>query len=325
MKAVIAGAGVMGLWHGRAIRRCGSTVTGVVDVDLTRASRLASTHAGARPFASLDQALAALHPDVVHVCTPLDSHVALIGAALGAGCHVVAEKPLAPTAPETRQLLQLSASTARLLIPVHQFAFQRGTLELLERLPALGPLVAIRAACATAGTDPGGNRDALVADILPHFLDLSRRILGQDLANQPWMVVRAREGEWVAVGRHGETLVEFLVSSRTRPTFNELLVHGQQGTARLDLFHGFVVLESGKVSRRAKALRPFRVAARAALGATLNLAVRSLRREPAFPGLYELVRRSHQAMRGEGENPVPPEVALDVALTRDRLRGMVTP
>jgi predicted dehydrogenase len=321
MRALIAGAGIMGSWHARAIRRSRSEVIGVVDPDLDRASRLAA-QAGAQPFESLDQALAALRPDVVHICTPLPSHVELIEAALAASCHVIAEKPLAPDAPATRALLERAAASRRLLIPVHQFAFQRGSLRLLASLPSLGSVVLVRAACATAGRDPGGNPDALVADILPHFLDLTRRILGRDLATQPWTVTRAAAGEWTAVGRCGEALVEFHLSTTARPPFNELQVHGHDGSARLDLFHGFCVFEAGEVSRFAKATRPFRVAARTARVAAGNLAVRSFRREPAFPGLLELVRRSYLAMSGAGESPVPPEIALDVAESRDRLREL---
>lgn len=322
MRVLIAGAGVMGRWHAHAVRRCGSAVAGVVDPDLSRAAALASGTRGAQHCASLEPALASLKPDVVHVCTPSGSHGPLIRSALAAGCHVLAEKPLAPTAEETRDLLAIAGAAGRLLVPVHQFSCQAGTLRLFDRLPTLGRLVHVRAACATAGAGPHQDPDALAADILPHFLDLTRRVLGVPLAEHAWTVARARPGEWRAAGSCGSVSVEYLVSNAARPTFNELQVLGERASARLDLFHGFVVFETGQVSRRAKATRPFALSGRTLVAAAGNLGLRALRREPAYPGLMELVRRAHLAMSGRGENPVPPGVALDVAETRDRLLAM---
>lgn len=322
--AVVVGAGLMGRWHAHAIRRIGSTIAGVVDVDPLRAGELAARHRGARPFGDLDNSLEALAPDIVHVCTPTGSHVPLVRSALRAGCHVLAEKPLAQTARETQDLLMLADQAGRLLVPVHQFVWQRGALQLADRLPALAPILHLELAAASAGAAGASDAvaDAVAADILPHFLALTRWLLGGRLAEAHWAVERPRAGEWRVTGRCGLVPVQFLVSMSARPTFAELRLLGAHGSARLDLFHGFAVFEGDAVSRVAKVARPFGVAARSFVAASHNVAYRALAREPAYPGLMELIRRVHLAAAGTGETPVRPEETLDIACVRDRLVGL---
>ena len=51
------------------------------------------------------------------------------------------EKPLAPDAALTETLLAAAADRGRLLVPVHQFLFQRGVQRLLSARGELGALV----------------------------------------------------------------------------------------------------------------------------------------------------------------------------------------
>src|SRR5919202_1278127 len=100
MRAAVVGAGVMGRWHTHALRRLGEPVVAVVDPDGAAAARVASQ--SSRAFADLNAALAECAVDVVHVCAPLVAHAELVRTALAARCHVLVEKPLAPSAAETR-------------------------------------------------------------------------------------------------------------------------------------------------------------------------------------------------------------------------------
>jgi len=321
---LIVGAGLMGQWHAHAARRAGGLIAGVVDSDSAKAAALAARHRGSRAFTHTEAALGALSPNVVHVCTPLETHMGLIRAALAQRCHVIAEKPLAPTAAETDELLALAAATSRILVPVHQFAFQRGALQLGARLPSLGRIVHVEAGTATAGASrPGGPEpDAVVAEILPHFLSLTRRLLSANVAALPWSLTAPSAGDWRVSTVCGPSTVSIFVSTSARPTFAELRVLGARGSARLDLFHGFAVFEPGDVSREAKISRPFAVAARTLVTATANLARRSLSAEPAYPGLNELVARAYAAIAGAGDVPITPAETLDVALARDRITAL---
>lgn len=317
----------MGRWHAHAIRRVDGVVAGVVDHNADRASALAARHPGTRPFSGLEAALAALQVDVVHICTPSTSHGPLIRAALAAHCHVLAEKPLVATADETSDLLAVAAGVQRMLVPVHQFGFQRGILRILECRPELGPIVHLEASCASAGAEGGsdGRADVVAADILPHFLGLTRQLLGVTLADQCWSVMRPSPGEWRVGGRCGTVSVQYMASMAARPSFAELRVYGELASARADLFHGFAVLERGGVSRASKAARPFQVAGRSLFAASRNLLRRVVQQEAAYPGLTELVRRVHLAARGQGAIPISPAETLDIAETRGRLIGLAGP
>ncbi len=314
----------MGRWHAHAIGRAGGVVAGVVDVDAGRAGVLAARCTGARAFSDLETAVADLRIDVVHVCTPSTSHGPLVRAALAARCHVLAEKPLAGTAEETADLLAVAASVGRLLVPVHQFGFQRGVLRLMASRPTLGSIIHLEAACASAGAvgGPEGAADAIAADILPHFLGLSRQLLGITLAEQCWTVIKPRPGEWRVMGQCRGLSIGFHVSMGARPTFAELRVFGERASGRADLFHGFAVIERGGVSRSSKAARPFRMATGSLAAASWNLARRTIQQERAYPGLTELVRQVHLAAMGRGISPIAPADTLDIAATRDRLMAL---
>ena len=318
---LIVGAGPMAWWHARAARRVGGAVRGVVDPDAARAALLAKRCRGATAFSDTEAALRALAPTVVHICTPVETHAGLARAALDAKCHVIAEKPLASNAVDTEELLARAAGVGRLLIPVHQFPFQRGARTLLERMSSLGRIVHFTAGAATAGASwPGSPApDVVVAGILPHFLSLTHRLLEVSVAELPWSISRPAAGDWRAVTVCGETSVAYFLSTRARPTFAELHVIGELGSARVDLFHGYVVFEPGRVSRAAKIARPFRLAYGTLFAAAANLVRRVLSREPAYPGLEELISRAYAAVRGDSENPVPPAETRDVARARDRI------
>lgn len=315
----------MGRWHAHAIRRTGGVVAGIVDRDPARAAALSARHQHVETFSELEPALAQLAPDIVHVCTPLASHVSLVTAVLAAGHHVLAEKPLAPSANETSHLLDLAHSAGRLLVPVHQFVFQAGVLRLLDRLSELGPLVHLEAGTASAGAAGLAKEgaDVVAGEILPHFLALARRLLGVSLAEQAWEIASPRGGEWRVTGGRGGQSLGFLISMAARPTFAELRVLAERGSARVDLFHGFVVFEKATVSRATKLIRPFGLALRTLAAGSLNLAHRSVEREPAYPGLTELIRRVHLAALGRGPNPIPPEETLDIARARERLIALL--
>ncbi len=149
VRAAIVGAGSMGGWHATAAGRSGGTVVAVVDRELATAAALGVGAA----YIDLETALAGHDVDVVHVCTPLDSHAEIVRTALAAGAHVIVEKPLAPDVPTTDELLRLADDAGRSLVPVHQFLFQDGFRRLLERRDRLGSLVHVDFVAATAGAE----------------------------------------------------------------------------------------------------------------------------------------------------------------------------
>jgi len=315
----------MGRWHAEAIARAGGIVSVLVDSDCRRAASLASRHAGAHVIASFEDAARLGPVDVAHVCTPRETHESLARQALQAGMHVLVEKPMTPTAGATAELLQLADSRGLLLCAAHQLLFQPGVLRARAALHSIGPLLHVDAVACSAGADNHADheRDRVAADILAHPLSLLARILPEPLAEVDWRLQHPIAGEVWATASVGYVSVSVLVSMRGRPTRNTLRLIGGRGTIHVDLFHGFHVVEGGTVSRGRKVARPLMLSAATLRAAATNLVSRAFRREVAYPGLRELVRRFYRAIeRGNGP-PISSRELLDVAATRDALIAML--
>jgi predicted dehydrogenase len=321
IRAVIVGAGLMGRWHAHAIRRAGGEIIAIVDDEPARAQALARAHSAVCAD-SLAAAVSGARVHVAHICTPLNTHLDLARKAIALGLHVVVEKPLVHTAAETKMLLGEAAGRGVLLTPVYQFGFQRGVRDILAARSRLGRVLHLQAVACSAGADGSSTplqRDRVAAEILPHALSLFAAILERPIAGADWSVHQSGPGEIVATAALGSVTTSVLISMAGRPTRNSLHVIAEHGSAHADLFHGFSVIESGTVSRARKILHPFDLSARTFLLAGANLLYRSVRAEPAYPGLRELVLAFYSAIRGRGAIPIPPEAVLDVASARDKI------
>lgn len=317
LRVAIVGAGLMGRWHADAIARAGGRVVAVVDVQIEQARRLAGVGEG---FRSLDDLDSRMSLDVVHICTPLATHVELAEQALMLGANVVVEKPLAADAESTAALLAVAMERRLLVVPVHQFVFQRGVRRLLSGRDRFGTLVRCVFEAATAGAGRVGlDPDDLVADILPHPLALFSRLTESGLAEAEWVVLRPTSGELRALTEVAGTTFEIVISTRGRPTRATLDVLGTTASAHADLFHGFAVIEPGSATRARKVARPFALAGATLGRASANLAQRGLSREVAYPGLRELVRSTHEAIAAGKPSPIDEREIIGVAAARDAI------
>jgi len=315
----IVGAGLMGRWHARYAKAAGGRVVAIVDPDHARAQHLARDFRGALVFRDFDDCLMVTSASVIHICTDVD-HAVLADRVLGAGRHVIVEKPVATSTEEARRLVDMAGKLRLVLCPVHQFAFQRGFGRMLAHRDQLGEIVRIEgAACTTEGEGLAApvRRDRLVG-IVPHFVSLFRALVGT-VSPVSWHVLASTSDDLSLVTRAGTTQLSLFASFRGRPPRYELLVVGTARSARLDLFHGHLVWEVGGLSRAAKVAAPFRRSAAGLSMAALNLAGRALRREPAFPGLRALIGAAYRAVRDGGPPPVPPEEIVEAAELMERI------
>jgi predicted dehydrogenase len=109
--AAVIGTGFIGTVHVEALRRIGVQVRGVLGSTPERGAARAETLGVARAYESLSDLLADPAVQVVHVTSPNDLHVSQTKAAMAAGRHVVCEKPLAMTAAESAELVELAAAS----------------------------------------------------------------------------------------------------------------------------------------------------------------------------------------------------------------------
>ena len=308
----------MGRWHAHAARRAGAQVTAVFDPDRGRAAHLAARYRGCRPVADVRALLE--RSEVVHICTPTATHVSLARQALEARRHALVEKPIAPSAVETIDLLHTAERRGVLLCPVHQFLFQDGVQRALAGLATIAPLRHIDISICSAGADgaPHDRRAQIAREILPHPLSILQRILPSGLSALDWHVRSPIDGDICAVTEADSVTISLLVSMSGRPTMNQCRLIGASGTIEVDLFHGFAAIYAGKVSHTRKIMRPFVQAATTAAAAGMNLTQRLWQREPAYPGLGRLVRLFYDAVERQGASPIAAADIVAVARAWDR-------
>jgi len=70
---------------------------------------------GAKTYTDYTELLKDASIDVVHVCTPNDSHAEIAIAALEAGKHVMSEKPMAKTAADAKRMVEAAKRTGKKL------------------------------------------------------------------------------------------------------------------------------------------------------------------------------------------------------------------
>jgi predicted dehydrogenase len=320
MNVAIVGAGLMGRWHADAAVRCGATVRWIVDRDSSRATALASK-VGGQPIAALDAALQSGSTDLVHICTPLETHVPLTKQALAAGAHAIVEKPLAPSSAETKDLIDLAIRSGRVLAPVHQFLFQRGVRELRRIIPE-SEVIGVRSlACSAASNSTTIDPDDVALEILPHHLAIAAEITGRRMAAIPWSVFRSAPGELHAAAGCDGVQLSIIISLQARPTRNELHVLGRSASGYADLYHGYAWVDQRPTSQYQKVWHPFGRSLSELFVASSNLMRRAVGRESAYPGLRRLIDATYRASHLASDWPISPERIIDEADARAAIAG----
>ena len=106
LKGITVGCGFFGRLHLEGWRRVDEAeIVAVVDLDEGRARESASRF-GLAAYVDLVQAIEETSPDFVDIATRPDSHLEIAETAAVQGCHVLCQKPIAPTWNESVQLVK---------------------------------------------------------------------------------------------------------------------------------------------------------------------------------------------------------------------------
>lgn len=156
-RALVIGAGYMGRHHLDAYAELPhGAVVGAVSRSEATAESVAAEY-DVPTFTDVDAALTATRPSLVSVCSPTQWHAAHARAALGAGAHVLVEKPLTATIDEGRALVATASAAGRVLMVAHTTLFEPPLLALIRQVQArvLGPVVSIRFERTGRDVSPG--------------------------------------------------------------------------------------------------------------------------------------------------------------------------
>jgi predicted dehydrogenase len=115
LKVVLIGCGKIADGHIEEIQKmpAKATMVAVCDLELLMAEQAATRYGIPQYYDQFDRMLEREKPDVVHIATPPQSHLALTKMAMEAGCHVYVEKPLTLRHCDSVELIALAEHNRR--------------------------------------------------------------------------------------------------------------------------------------------------------------------------------------------------------------------
>ena len=251
LRVGLVGMGYVSQYHLRALKKLDYVeVAALCDLNLDLANKAAKEAGISGAYGSLDE-MAREHLDVIHILTPPASHCALTVEALKMGCHVLVEKPMAPSADECDRMLGAAKATGRILSVNHSARMDPVVLKALRLVKegACGDVLAVEFlrssdyAPYAGGTMPARYREGAYPflDIGVHGLSLMETFLG---------AIRDVDVRHVATGRnpyltfdewHGFVQCDrgtghMYLSWNVQPVQNELIIHGTRGVMHVDCY-----------------------------------------------------------------------------------------
>lgn len=164
VRLAVVGAGHLGRIHARL-------AAGIPEIELQavvdarpEAARAVAAEFGARPVAQLRELVGEV--DAAVVATPTEAHLAVAAQLMKSGVHVLVEKPLAPTAAEADELVQLARRSGLVLQVGHVERFNPAFTSALPYLSDAKYVEARRLSpFSFRSTDVGVTLDLMIHDI----------------------------------------------------------------------------------------------------------------------------------------------------------------
>ncbi len=200
MKIGVLGLGFMGSTHIRAwMKTPGADLAAVMDQDAKRLSGDLSGVVGnigsggerldfsaVRKYSTPEELLGDAEVEAVDICLPTNLHAPLAVAALGAGKHVLVEKPMALVGAEADRMVEAAEQSGCVLMTAHVLRFHPAYQALFKLLDSgtLGPVryALFRRRCAAPTWGPwefdAAQSGGGVFDLLIHDVDICLRAFG---------------------------------------------------------------------------------------------------------------------------------------------------
>ncbi len=177
LRTAVVGCGHFGRFHAQKYREVeGSELVAVVDPD-EDAARALGGELGVE--ALTDAAQLAGRVDAASVVVPTAQHFAVARELLRTGIHVLVEKPIAATVEEGRRLVELAATSGRILQIGHLERFNAAVLALAD---VIGQPLFIESH-RLAPFKPRGTDVDVTLDLMIHDIDLIQQLIGAPLAS----------------------------------------------------------------------------------------------------------------------------------------------
>jgi predicted dehydrogenase len=312
------------------------------------AEQLAVRYSVPQWYSDLAKLLEVEKPDVLHITTPPQSHLALTRQAVSAGCHVFLEKPAALHHKDAEAIIASVVTAKRKLAVNYWPRFEAPALELrhLHEAGVLGDVVHIE---SYIGYDLGGEfglaltRDPdhwvhrlpgkLFQNVMDHVVNRITPFLVDD---KPYIKAVAWRGEPGA----GELLDELRViiqgaqtsayatfCAHARPLGQTLRVYGTKNTAHVDFNSRTLVLErkQGFPSALGRLFPPFLVSKDYFRQGMKNVSNFSHSRFHFFDGMRRLLSEFYLSIENDSPLPIAYDEILRVSALMERIFDQVYP
>jgi predicted dehydrogenase len=227
-------------------------VSAVCDMQESVARSTAQQFGIRKFYTSLSDMVSKQKIDIVDICTPPKTHVFLAGEAMDAGCHVLAEKPLAMTPKDVDLLYEKARKNNVKLCVVHQNLFNPVVMKAKQMVESgvVGDVISIDVGtfvrrdnymCVNGKHWCHFLTGGIFFEILPHPVYLLQMfvkeakpssILTAKLSEYPWM--KADELRVLAKGKHN---IGSLVASCNSPFHGDSLdIFGTKMALHADLW-----------------------------------------------------------------------------------------
>jgi predicted dehydrogenase len=328
VKSCVIGAGHIAKQHLACLTRLpGVEVAGVCDLSPATAEAAAERFGLPRWFADHREMLREVKTDVVHVATPLNSHVPLATDALAAGAHVFVEKPITPDYGQLQSLLARAREAGKHVIEDHNYLFNHPVRKILRLVESgrLGQVVHVEVTICVDLLAPGNRiadanaphpalsaRGGASMEFLTHMAYLAHAFVGPHASVRThWPTCGPADaplpgGELRAMVVAERGTASLLFSGTAQPDVFLLRVHGTRMRAEAGMFEPRLIVQRVRGGPRPlvpvfNGLAEARGAARGAAGGLW----RKLAGHPgAYEGLAELLRLTYDALRENREPPV---------------------
>lgn len=341
IRAAVIGAGHIGRQHMAALRAVPQAeLVGICDLSPAVAEATAERIGDVAWFTDAQRMLAEVEADVVHVTTPVTSHVPLAHHALDAGAHVVLEKPATIHYTDLVDLIDRAERQGRVIVEDHNYVFNTATQRILEGIDRgrLGDVVHVDVEIALDILAPGNPfvdsswaHPALslpggaIHDFLTHLASLAYVFVGaHEVSHTSWRKLGeghplpSDELRALVVGERATATLGF--SSHAQPDRFRLCVESTRGRAETNLFEvGLFEARAGIGPNALTAVYNGIAESRAAAQAAIGGLARKLSGGPgAYEGLWALIARTYLALDAGAEVPVSHRQILEVnRLVRD--------
>lgn len=318
LRIALFGMGKMGQHHIKAIELQESAqLVAIADPNIDSEEYRKIIPSGVEVFKDAGTLLDAAKPDVVHIVTPPNTHVALAKMALEAGAHIYVEKPFALTGKEAEDVAAVASERKLKVCPAHQVQFQESGQKYRKYLPLIGDVVHVESyfsfkTVRASADGKGAIRpiDQLI-DILPHpvYLMLGAFESDSGVADKSELVMKSVEasasGDVHAIFKQGDKTGVLIVTLRGRPIESYLKIIGTNGLINADFILSGVMKNPGPgASAIALVLMPFSQAFQKMFGTIGTIFRMVFKKHKSYAGLAELIEAFYASINEDTKVPV---------------------